>query len=236
MFTIVNFRDLVKAGSKKRWNGYKLCYIDEIPETYYDYTPEAKAYQETEEWKNEDRRREEKFRREGRMSSNDPEFSIFTNPILKRGAECQDYPNPQYIPGEQTLFAYFTPKPLGKQWGDDWDDAPYDCNAGRPYDDEVLEVNANRVVTKIEEYVILQVMFYLPQDSWSVKYPLDYGFNTPFCVRDINGGAVAWVYYKGKNYNSCKGAISIHAGCDPWEFMDKVNKINQEIGPYEPND
>ena len=231
MFTIVNFKDFKKVGSKKRWHGYKLCYIDEIPETYYDYTPEARAYQETEEWKCEDRRWEEKFKREGYISSNDPEFSIFTNPILRRGSERQEYPNAQFIPGEQTLFAYFTPIPLEEQWGDDWDDAPYDCNAGCPYD-----FYDNHIDTKMEKYEILQLMFYLPQDSWSVKYPLDYGFNTPFCVRDINGGAVAWVYYRGREYKSCKGAISIQAGCTPWEFMDKVNRINQELGPYEPND
>ena len=233
MYTIVNFKDLGKIGSKERWRGYKLCYIDEIPETYYDYTPEAKAYRETDEWKCEDMRREEKFRREGRMSSNDPEFRIFTNPILRRGAECQDYPNPQFIPGKQTLFAYFTPMPLEEQWGDDWDDAPYDCNAGRPYDDVLIEVDDKHVATEKEEYEILQVMFYLPRDSWSVKYPLDYGYNTPFCVRDINCGAVAWVYYRGDTCKSCQGAMSIQAGCDPWEFMDKVNKINQKLGAYE---
>lgn len=28
----------------------------------------------------------------------------------------------------------------GKQWGDDWDDAPYDCNAGTVYDKYVKSV------------------------------------------------------------------------------------------------
>lgn len=28
----------------------------------------------------------------------------------------------------------------GKQWGDDWDDSPYDCNAGTVYDEYVNEV------------------------------------------------------------------------------------------------
>ena len=31
-------------------------------------------------------------------------------------------------------FAWFTTQPLDKQRGDDWDDAPYECNAGEPYD------------------------------------------------------------------------------------------------------
>lgn len=31
-------------------------------------------------------------------------------------------------------WAYFTTQALEKQWGDDWDDAPYDLNAGPPYE------------------------------------------------------------------------------------------------------
>ena len=32
-------------------------------------------------------------------------------------------------------FAYFTSISLSLQWGDDWDDAPYEQNAGQPYGD-----------------------------------------------------------------------------------------------------
>lgn len=35
-----------------------------------------------------------------------------------------------YIDGP---WAYFTTQNLHKQWGDDWDDRPYECNAGSPY-------------------------------------------------------------------------------------------------------
>lgn len=31
-------------------------------------------------------------------------------------------------------FAYFTTQELSKQWGDDWDDVPYEHNAGVPYE------------------------------------------------------------------------------------------------------
>lgn len=31
-------------------------------------------------------------------------------------------------------WAYFTTKALEKQWGDDWNDAPYEDNAGDPYE------------------------------------------------------------------------------------------------------
>lgn len=31
-------------------------------------------------------------------------------------------------------WAWFTTQPVEDQWGDDWDDAPFQHNAGRPYD------------------------------------------------------------------------------------------------------
>ena len=37
-------------------------------------------------------------------------------------------------------FAYFTNQPLEKQWGDDWNDAPYEHNAGEPYSGEGWEI------------------------------------------------------------------------------------------------
>lgn len=205
---------------------YKLCYIDDINRTYYDYTPEAKAYRETEEWKEQDRLREEKLHREGCMSSNDPEFSYWANPILKRGAECQDYPNPDYIPGEQEMYAYFTPLPLDEQWGDDWNDAPYDCNAGCPYDDVTDEVKESekfpglKYVTKSHEITIIQVPFKIK--SFNTRYPKDWGYNCPFCVDDINRGAVAWIY--DFNYQN-KKAVCIHAGINPFDFINKVKEI-----------
>lgn len=227
----VSFQELERCLEAGLYEEYKLCYIDDIPKTYWDYTPDAKAFRETEEWKEENRRREAKFKMEGHLSSDDPEFSIFRNPILNRGSECMDYPNPDYIPGVQTLSAYFTPIPLEDQWGDDWDDAPYEHNAESPYDDAYDE-NGER-----KEFELLEVLFYLPNDGWDIKFPRDYGgVNSPFCVRDINAGAVAWIYYRGKEWKTCNGAVAIHAGCAPAEFMAKIRLIRDAIGPYEPED
>ena len=36
---------------------------------------------------------------------------------------------------DQIGRAYFTTQALSKQWGDDWDDAPYEQNAEIPYED-----------------------------------------------------------------------------------------------------
>lgn len=225
MYTIKTFKDLNKADKeeRKRLRGYKLCYIDEISETYWDYTPEAKAYRETEEWKEQNRLREEKLHREGHMSSNDPEFGYWSNPILKRGSDCQDYPNPEYIEGVQDHYAYFTPIDLEEQWGDDWDDCPYEYNAETPYDSTYEEKDENG---KWVEYEIIQVPFhkdyldYLPKE-WG------YNENSPWCVRDINAGAIAWLFRPGRDGKSVKDAVAIKAGDNPYEFMKKIKKLNK---------
>ena len=146
MYTVITI-DRIKSGkefSKEFLKRYKLCYIDEIAKTYSDYTPEAKAYRETDEWKEQDRLRSEKARRNKFMSSNDPEFGYYYNPILRRGSEFQEYPNPDYIPGHQEYYAYFTPISLRKQNGDDWNDSPYDLNAGLPYDTIIDETKSSK--------------------------------------------------------------------------------------------
>ena len=206
----------IKAEDAKKYGNLKLCYIDDINRTYWDYTPEAKAYRETEEWKEMDRRRSEKLHMEGILPSDDPEFGYYFNPIVRRGSESDDYPNPEYIPGKQEYYAYFTPIPLDEQWGDDWNDRPYECNAEIPYDD-VYDENKNRV-----EIEIVQVPFYIKHDGWHIKFPKDFGAydNSPFAVEDINGGAVAWIYDRTSR-------TAIYAGCNPEEFLNKLNKINE---------
>lgn len=44
--------------------------------------------------------------------------------------------------------AYFTTNDLDRQWGDDWNDAPYEHNAGSPY--EWLEYMGDRGIAKYE--------------------------------------------------------------------------------------
>ena len=62
-------------------------------------------------------------------------------------------------------FLWFTTCPLDKQWGDDWNDAPWWCNSGEPYEWEEYR--------DVPKYDILKVAwsgsFYLPHiDSLSV--------------------------------------------------------------------
>lgn len=98
----------------------------------------------------------------------------------------------------EDYFAYFTSKPLNKQWGDDWDDAPYEHNAGTPDEDE--------------EGQILKVAY-----SSDLRTPNDGCINSPYSVRDINNGAVAWLYDRWG-----KSGVAIHAGCSVKEFIAKI--------------
>ena len=77
-------------------------------------------------------------------------------------------------------FAYFTTQKLSDQWGDDWNDAPYEHNAGRPY--EWSETD------KAPKWEILKVAFEAPLTT-----PDSDVSNCSYCVRDINKGQVAWL-------------------------------------------
>lgn len=72
--------------------------------------------------------------------------------------------------------AYFTNVELKDQWGDDWDDIPYEHNAGEPYSDK------NN---------IKKVYFELPKTYYT---PCSNTPNSSFSVKDINYGIVAWIW------------------------------------------
>lgn len=95
--------------------------------------------------------------------------------------------------------AYFTDKPLSEVWGDDWDDIPYEHNAGTPYGDT------------------LELKF-----SHSNLYEPCWGhLNSPYSVKAINSGAVAWL--------SDRDSISIMAGDTVSEFIEKVLSAGDSV-------
>jgi hypothetical protein len=76
-------------------------------------------------------------------------------------------------------WAFFTTQPLDKQWGDDWNDVPYEHNAGDPY--AWREDNG-------KPWQILKV-------RWAGPYllPCDGHSNSPWSVQAINRGEVPWL-------------------------------------------
>jgi len=146
----------------------------------------------------------------------------------------EDLPNPEYIPGEHELYAYFTPIELSKQWGDDFNDAPYEYNAGEPYDDVVVEYEEKdglKWATKIDHYDIIKIPFVVKSFYYKLPKDYSYGGNSPFSVDMINSGAVAWIYdpADGKMENM----TSIQAGCTIYEFIQKLKRIEKCNPEYE---
>jgi len=108
---------------------------------------------------------------------------------------------------------YFTSTDLKKQWGDDWDDAPYEHNAEIPYDDdgneetEILAISVPQTDERIMQ---------LPRDIFYC------GGNSPLCVAQINSGLCAWIYIS-ESGKSCDG-VSAMAGESPFEVLAKLVK------------
>jgi hypothetical protein len=77
-------------------------------------------------------------------------------------------------------WAYFTTQPLADQWGDDWNDAPYEHNAGEPYWPHGKDEG---------KWEIIKVAWDGPFDA-----PIDHaGLYSRWSVETINSGAVPWL-------------------------------------------
>ncbi len=109
-----------------------------------------------------------------------------------------------YVEGN---WAYFTDRPLtgeGCQWGDDWNDAPYEHNAEPPY------VSGGEKV---------EVIGFMGADLETPSY-------TSLSVERINAGVVPWLATPSW---SSKEVVTIFAGADMAEFKDKVQASGGQV-------
>ena len=116
-----------------------------------------------------------------------------------------------YIEGN---FAYFTTQDLKKQWGDDWNDAPYEHNAGEPY-----EWDSERGVKK---YEILKVAF---ECGCMMNTPCDSHSNSPWSVEDINTGKIAWL----STLRGSSEQVVIPAGVSIKKFDELIKKVGGTV-------
>lgn len=107
-----------------------------------------------------------------------------------------------YVSGGDCYFANIEPS---KVWGDDWNDAPYEHNAGTPYGDKY-----DIFKLKIESDLI---------------EPCEYQTNSPYSVEQINQGAVAWL----RTDSWCETQFAIQAGTTVEEFIRIVQKHGGSI-------
>lgn len=104
-------------------------------------------------------------------------------------------------------FAYFTNN-LKDQWGDDWDDKPYEHNAGPPYEND--------------EFKITKLAFQSELETPAERS----GLNSLYSVQDINAKKTPWL--SGETYNPIK-SIEIYAGTTVEEFIDVILNSGGEI-------
>lgn len=117
-----------------------------------------------------------------------------------------------YIDGNK---AYFTSN-WEKQSGDDWNDRPYECNAGDPYkyDYSAPEQGVENGVGLYPEIELKELYFELPY--W-VKQPCDGG---SFSVDEINRGDIAWL--RGDDFN-------VHARTSYEDFIKIIKEHKGKI-------
>ena len=104
-------------------------------------------------------------------------------------------------------FAWFTSH-FEDEWGDDWNDSPYEHNAERPYG-----YHYNKLKESIN-HTIEKVAFEGPFDRPNANQ-----VNSPYSVESINGGEVPWLTVWPRK----KGEF-IRGGATLKEFIEIVQK------------
>jgi len=89
-----------------------------------------------------------------------------------------------YVDGNK---AYFT-SDFKNQWGDDWDDRPYEHNAGTPYNFYQDKNGVEQEIKLKEIYFDLPVWYDVPCSGTD---------NSRYSVQDINNHRVPWISYDG---------------------------------------
>lgn len=103
------------------------------------------------------------------------------------------------------------------QWGDDWNDRPYEHNAGKPYDSYFDE---NQVQHQIKSK---KIYFEIPIGT--IAEPCTGFLNSPYSVQDINNRRIPWLAID--RYDD--DPIYIFAGTSYSEFVRKIEKLGGTI-------
>lgn len=119
--------------------------------------------------------------------------------------------------------AYFTTCALDKQWGDDWDDVPYEYNAEPPYEWQPY--------LNLPPYEIVKIIFEGNFDTPNSGFN-----NSPYSVQDINSGKVAWLS-TSKYAVFGPEKVNIFAGASIEDFCNLVwlagGSIYRKVVPVE---
>lgn len=101
--------------------------------------------------------------------------------------------------------AFFTSNELSDQWGDDWNDAPFEHNAGYPYENGAI---------------IIRIEYSAPIEY---QTPENGQLNSHYSVQEINKGVVPWLQHNN-------GGKNIFAGASIDEFISEILASGGTIG------
>ena len=115
--------------------------------------------------------------------------------------------------------AFFTGN-LKKQWGDDWNDTPYEHNAGDPYDDHGLKAVFFEGNFIAPEYLYsMESTIMTPEVTYIPKYDQN---NSDYSVDMINEKNVPWLV--------CTNNLDkIFAGTTIEEFADFIKRNGGKV-------
>lgn len=127
-------------------------------------------------------------------------------------------------------WAYFTTQDIKDQWGDDWEDSPYEHNSELPYDPcwhnearHVAERGSLCTCSACQRdwtpdgqprWTILKVAF-----DGDLVQPRDGHLNSPYSVQTINARAIPWL--RSPDYRDGEH-VQIWAGATLAEFRELV--------------
>lgn len=116
-------------------------------------------------------------------------------------------------------WAWFTTCTLSDQWGDDWNDAPYEHNAGDPY--AWKPYMAERQVP-LSDYRLFRLAWDGPYETPAQKA----NSNSHYSVEDINAGAIAWL---SRSWYRDTHVLPIYAGITLHEFIDRMRAASGQV-------
>ena len=116
-------------------------------------------------------------------------------------------------------WAYFTSCPVALQWGDDWNDAPYEHNAGEPYEYHY------QIVDGVKTYVNHTIV----KIAWTgnVDPPCSGYTNSHWSVEQINNGDVPWL--SNRFFTSENNIDNVYSGIALREFVEFIRRNAGEV-------
>jgi hypothetical protein len=123
-------------------------------------------------------------------------------------------------------WAFFTTKPLADQWGDDWDDAPYEHNAEEPYEPGLFYFADGRTEKRPADWnEDGSPKWRIYRIAWSGPFetPDAWVTNSPWSVQQINTGATPWL--KPAEFATERHGVSIPAGTTLAAFIELLESV-----------